>query len=173
MIDATHATVSLRRITIENVETICDLSSTLSPEQRKMVADNGESIAVAHYSEDAWFRAIYADDTPAGFIMLHTSADWSDGIDFSGIFLWRLMIAGPHQGKGYGKKAIGLVLRNLAARGIWELYTSCGEGPGSPLAFYRQLGFEPTGDYYGDELELRLCFTADILPSLLGDLPLK
>lgn len=160
--------VTLRRITIDNVEDICDLSKTLSPVQRNKVADNGESIAVAHYSEDAWFRAVYAGEEPVGFIMLHTGADWSDGIDFPGMFLWRFMIAGPHQGKGYGKKAIGLVLRNLATRKIYELYTSCGEGEGSPLAFYQQLGFTPTGDYYDDEVELKLTFTDAFVKQLLG-----
>ncbi|WP_212004624.1 GNAT family N-acetyltransferase [Chitinophaga sp. HK235] len=160
--------VTLRRITVDNVEDICDLSKTLSSVQRGMVADNGESIAVAHYSEDAWFRAIYADDTPIGFIMLHTGADWSDGLDFPNMFLWRFMIAGPHQGKGYGSKAIGLVLRNLAGRGISELYTSCGEGEGSPLSFYQRLGFTPTGEYYDDEMELKLTFTADTVKAMLG-----
>ncbi|HVI47221.1 MAG TPA: GNAT family N-acetyltransferase [Chitinophaga sp.] len=159
--------VTLRRITVDNVEEICDLSRTLSPEQRGLVADNGESIAVAHYSEDAWFRAIYADDIPVGFIMLHTGPDWSDGIDFPGMFLWRLMIAGPYQGKGYGRKAIGQVLRNLAVRGVCELYTSCGEDPGSPMPFYLQLGFIPTGEFYDDEAELRLEFTAETARALL------
>ncbi|WP_160717854.1 GNAT family N-acetyltransferase [Chitinophaga solisilvae] len=165
--NTTAATITLRRITVENVETICDLSKTLSSAHRKMVADNGESIAVAHYSEDAWFRAIYADETPVGFVMLHTAADWNDGIDFDGIFLWRFMIAGGHQGKGYGRKVIGLVLRRLAAQGISALYTSCGEGEGSPQTFYERLGFVPTGDYYGDELELKLAFTPAMVAELL------
>ncbi|MBC9909782.1 GNAT family N-acetyltransferase [Chitinophaga varians] len=160
--------VTLRRITVNNVEDICDLSKTLSPAQRNKVADNGESIAIAHYSEDAWFRAIYAGEEPVGFIMLHTGADWSDGIDFPNMFLWRFMIAGPHQGKGYGRKAIGLVLRNLAARKVYELYTSCGEGEASPLPFYQQLGFTPTGDWYDDEMELKLTFTDATVAQLLG-----
>lgn len=160
--------VTLRRITVNNVEDVCDLSKTLSPAQRNKVADNGESIAVAHYSEDAWFRAVYAGEEPVGFIMLHTGADWSDGLDFPGMFLWRFMIAGPDQGKGYGRKAIGLVLRNLAARKIYELYTSCGEGEGSPLGFYLQLGFVATGVYYDDEAELKLTFTDATVEQLLS-----
>lgn len=160
--------VTLRRITVDNVEDICDLSKTLSPAQRNKVADNGESIAVAHYSEDAWFRAIYAGEEPIGFILLHTGADWNDGIDFPHMFLWRFMIAGPHQGKGYGRKAIGLVLRNLAARKIYELYTSCGEGEASPLPFYQQLGFTATGVWYDDEMELKLIFTDATVETFLS-----
>ena len=52
--------------------------------------------------------------------------------DRPGVYLWRFMIARPFQGKGYGKQAIALVLRDLKARGLHELYTSYGQGPGSP-----------------------------------------
>jgi len=40
--------------------------------------------------------------------------------------------------------------------GIPGLYISCGQGEGSPEGFYRHLGFTPTGDTYGDEIELGL-----------------
>ncbi|MBC9933057.1 GNAT family N-acetyltransferase [Chitinophaga qingshengii] len=163
-----HLDVTLRHITADNVEDICDLSQTLSPAQRNKVADNGESIAVAHYSADAWFRAIYAHDEPVGFIMLHTGAERGDYTEFPGIFLWRLMIAGPYQGNHYGQKAIAIVLSQLIGRGISELYTSCGEGEASPLAFYQRLGFTLTGKYYDDEAELVLHFTAATVEALLG-----
>ncbi|MBN8937974.1 MAG: GNAT family N-acetyltransferase [Rhizobiales bacterium] len=150
--------VAFRRISAATVTDVCDLSDTLSDEQRAMVADNGQSIAEAHFSENAWFRAIYADDALAGFVMLHIGADHDDGIDCPGVFLWRLMIAGPFQGKGIGRQAIALLVRDLSARGITELYTSYGRGAGSPEAFYRRLGFEPTGDTYDDEVEAVLTF---------------
>ena len=44
----------------------------------------------------------------------------------------------------------------MKAMGIPLLYTSCGQGEGSPEGFYRKLGFTPTGDHYGDEIELVL-----------------
>ena len=148
--------IHFRRITAQTVNAICALSETLSPAQRKMVADNAFSIAEAHFSESAWMRAIYADDTPIGFLMLHTGSDYDDGIDCPGVFLWRFMISGPYQGKGYGRQAIALLLAHLRAQGIPELTTSCGQGEQSPEGFYRGLGFTPTGGYYGDEIELKL-----------------
>ncbi len=42
--------ISLRRITARTVADICDLSETLTTEQRAMVADNAVSIADAHFS---------------------------------------------------------------------------------------------------------------------------
>lgn len=90
--------VHFERIDAKSVLDICNLSQTLSPQQRKMVADNAVSIAQAYCSENAWLRAIYAGDVPIGLIMLHIGSDYADGIDCPGVYLWRLMIAGPYQG---------------------------------------------------------------------------
>ncbi len=151
--------IHFKRITAQTVIPICKLSETLSTAQRKMVSDNALSIAQAHFSDNAWMRAIYADDMPIGFVLLHTGSDYDDGIDCPGIFLWRFMIAGPYQGKGYGRLAMRRLLAQLQAQGIPELYTSCGLGEASPEGFYKQLGFVPTGEMYGDEIELKLHFT--------------
>ena len=148
--------IHFMHITSATLEQICDLSETLSPLQRKMVAPNVYSIAEAHFSPSAWMRAIYADDIPIGFIMTHTGSDYEDGIDCPGVFLWRFMIAVSHQGKGYGRRALEKLIQHLKAMGVPVLYTSCGQGEGSPEGFYRKLGFTPTGDHYGHEIELVL-----------------
>ena len=148
--------IHFMHITATTMNQICDLSNTLSPAQHKMVADNVRSIAEAYFSPSAWMRAIYADDTPIGFIMTHTGSDYEDGIDCPGIFLWRFMLAGPYQRKGYGRRALGKLVEHLKAMGIPLLRTSCGQGEGSPEGFYRKLGFTPTGDFYGHEIELVL-----------------
>lgn len=150
--------VSLRRISAQTVSDVCELSETLSEAQRNKVADNGTSIAEAHFSENAWFRAVYADDTPIGFVMLHIGADY-DVIDCPGAFLWRFMISGPYQGMGFGQKAIALVVRDLRGRGFTELFTSYGLGEASPEGFYKRLGFITTGETYDDEVEAVLKFS--------------
>jgi len=142
------------RITANNVISICRLSETLSPTHRKMVTDNAISIAQAHCSDQCWMRAIYVDETPVGFLMVHIGSDYDDGIDCPGAFLWRLMIAANHQGKGYGKEALDFLVAHLRAQGYSELYTSCGVGEGSPMGFYQKYGFSPTGEYYDKEPEL-------------------
>ena len=133
------ASVTLREITAETVVPICKLSDTLSAEQKNFVASNAQSIAQAHYSKHAWFRAIYADETPVGFIMLYDSPEERE------YFLWRLMIAGPYQGLGYGEKAMRLLIEYARMRpGVKELLASCEEGEGSPEGFYKKLGFTRT-----------------------------
>lgn len=148
--------VHFERITARTVLEVCELNATLGEEQRKSVADNALSIAQAHFSENAWMRAIYADDTLVVFLLLHIGADWADGIDCSGVFLWRLMIAGPYQGLGYGKAAINCLVEHMRALGVPKLFTSYHPGEGGPGEFYRKLGFVPTGEFYGDEPEVVL-----------------
>jgi diamine N-acetyltransferase len=146
-----EAPVSLREITEETVVEVCKLSDTLTEPQTRMVAPNALSIAQAHFSKYAWFRAIYADETPVGFIML------SDDPDAQEYFLWRLMVAKPQQGKGFGRRAVELLIEHVKTRpGAKELLTSCGEGKGSPEGFYRKLGFKRNGEMVGDEVVLSL-----------------
>lgn len=146
-----EAEISLREITADTVREICNLSDTLTPPRKYMVAPNAASIAQAHFSEHAWFRAIYADDTPVGFLMLYDDPQEPE------YFLWRLMIAGPHHGKGFGRRAIALLVDHVRTRpGATVLETSCGQGPGSPEGFYRKLGFERNGKVLGEEVGLSL-----------------
>ena len=145
------AEVSLREITSETVRQICSLSDTLSEQQQKMVAPNAISIAQAYFSDEAWFRAIYADDTPVGFIMLYDDSEKAE------YFLWRLMIAEPFQGKGYGRKAIKLLVEYVRTRpGASELLASYVPIEGGPEGFYRKLGFEPTGEIDDGEIVVKL-----------------
>jgi diamine N-acetyltransferase len=150
-----NSKVSLREITKETVRSICSLSDTLSPEHQRMVAPNAVSIAEAYFNEHAWFRAIYADETPVGFVMLYIGPD-DDNPQEMEYFLWRFMIAGPYQKMGFGRTALQIVIEDLKARGATLLGTSCGEGEASPFNFYRKLGFEPTGEMYGKEIALEL-----------------
>jgi diamine N-acetyltransferase len=145
------ANVTLREITEDTVNAVLKLSDTLLPPQKYMVAPNAVSIAQAHFSQHAWFRAIYADEVPVGFIMLYDNPSESD------YFLWRLMVAAPHQGKGYGRRAVEQLITYVKTRpGAKELLVSCGEGEGSPEGFYHKLGFRRNGKMYGDEVGMVL-----------------
>jgi diamine N-acetyltransferase len=129
--------VSLREVTAETVRTVCALS--VAPDQRHFVATNAESMAEAYFSSEAWFRAVYAGETPVGFVML------SDDPAKPEYFLWRFMISAEHQGKGYGRRALELLVEHVKGRpGARELLVSYVPDDGSPEGFYRGLGFEPT-----------------------------
>lgn len=145
------AVITLRVISEETLRPILALSKQMVPGQDRMVASNAVSIAQAHFNKKAWFRGIYAADTAVGFIMLYDDADKSE------YFLWRLMIAGPHQGKGYGRKAMLKLIEYVRERpGAAELKSSYVPIAGGPWPFYQSLGFEPTGEMEGEEVVIRL-----------------
>lgn len=143
--------VSLREITRDNYETF--LKMTVTPEQRQLVAANAVSIADAHfYPQEAWFRGIFAGDTPVGFAMLHDDPAKAE------YFLWRFMIDQNHQKKGYGSAALRLIIDHVRTRpNATQLLLSHVAAEGNPGPFYLGLGFEYTGetDPHG-ELIMRL-----------------
>jgi diamine N-acetyltransferase len=142
--------VTLREVTRENLRDVLKLE--VSEAQNKFVAPNTVSIAQAHfYPERAWFRAIYADETPVGFLML------SDEPRKPEYFLWRLMIAAEYQGLGFGAQAIKLLIAHVKTRPqATELFTSYVPGDGSPGDFYHKLGFVDTGEVEEGENVARL-----------------
>ncbi|MCP4143631.1 MAG: GNAT family N-acetyltransferase [Chloroflexi bacterium] len=144
--------ISLREVTRETFWQVIKLG--VAEEQKKFVAPNAVSIAEAHfYPEEAWFRAIYADETPVGFLML------SDTPKKAEYFLWRLMVDAKYQGMGFGRYAIDLLIKHVKARpNASKLLTSCVPGEGSPFNFYKKLGFEPTGEIEDGEDVMELNF---------------
>jgi diamine N-acetyltransferase len=142
--------IQIREITKENFKLILRLK--VSPTQERFVASNAISIAEAHfYPENAWYRAIYQAETPVGFLML------DDQPEKSLYFLWRLMIDASHQGKGYGREAIKLLVQYVSTRpNATALYVSYVPGEGGPAPFYEKLGFVPTGEIEEGEMVAKL-----------------
>jgi diamine N-acetyltransferase len=142
-------TVTLREVTSETVRAICRLE--VRPEQRGYVAPNAVSIAQAYFEPRAWFRAVYADETPAGFVMLHDDPEKPE------YYLWRFMIDAEHQGRGYGRAALDLLVDYVRSRpGATELFSSYVPGDDGPGGFYLRYGFVETGEVEGDEVVIRL-----------------
>ena len=135
-----NTNVTLQEVTKENLDRILGLKVTR--EQEKFVASNAVSIAQAHFYPDiAWFRAIYADKQPIGFVMLE-----QDRIN-SSYSLWRLMIDERFQRQGFGKQTINFILEYVRTLpGATVLLTSCLPSSGSPKKFYEKMGFVDTGN---------------------------
>ena len=141
--------VSLREITDDTVLQICRLS--VSDSQAKFVASNAVSIAQAHFSERAWMRAVYAGETPVGFVMLELTPEKPE------YYLWRFMVDGRYQGRQIGRKAMELVIENVAARPrARELLTSVVQDEGGPQGFYEKIGFRLTGEFEDGEAIMSL-----------------
>jgi diamine N-acetyltransferase len=146
------ATVTLREITEATVNMILKLK--VAPAQEGFVANNAVSIAQAHFSKHAWFRAIYADETPVGFLMLHDEPDGAEGPIY---YLWRFMIDARYQKLGFGRQALQLLMAHVRTRpNATELLLSYVPEAGGPQRFYESLGFVHTGREDHGELEMRL-----------------
>lgn len=138
-------TVSLREVSAETVRQICRLKVT--EEQNQFVAPVAVSIAQAYFCPEAWFRAVYAEETPVGFVMLYDDPVKAE------YFLWRFLIDERYQGRGYGREAIRLLVEYVRSRpGAKELKVSYVPLAGGPEPFYRMLGFVPTGEMEDDEV---------------------
>ena len=147
--------VSLREVTQQNLQAVLALS--VREDQAHLVASNAKSIAEAYFHPEAWFRAIYAGETPVGFLMLHDESLLPEPRQDDFYYLWRFMIDAAHQRKDYGRRALALLLEHVTGRpNAKVLLTSCLPGPGSAEPFYRGFGFEPAGETPGGEIELQI-----------------
>lgn len=150
-------TVTLRKITDANLDAVLELRTT--PDQERFVSTVSDSIAEAAAMPEGnpWYRAVYADERPVGFVMLswdvepqppHINGPW---------FLWKLLIDFRHQGLGYGREVVRQIVELIRTHGATELLTSHVAGEGGPAGFYARLGFVPRGDLDPDgEIILRL-----------------
>ena len=144
-----NSIVTLREVTKENLREVLRLE--VAPEQKSFVAPNAVSIAQAYFDREiAWFRAIYADETPVGFLML------SDDTSKQKYFLWRLMVDARYQRLGFAKQAMLQLFDYVRTRpGAKEILCSCVPGEDGPQGFYESLGFTLTGEIEGDEVVMR------------------
>jgi diamine N-acetyltransferase len=149
--------VTLRAITEENRSAVERLR--VAPGQETFVDGVPESLAEAATRPHAnpWYRAIYHGDEPVGFVMLADDVP-ADNPDIPWrYYLWRLLIDGRHQSRGYGRAALDCLVTYLRTRpGADVLMTSIVAGEGSPEGFYRRYGFQPTGRMFDHEHVLEL-----------------
>ena len=147
--------VSLREITDENRDAVRALR--VGQGQERFVSSVVESLEEAAATPEAapWYRAVYADEEPVGFVMLSWNVTPAPGI-LGPYFLWRLLIDEHHQRRGFGREALVQIVDLVRADGATELLTSYHSGEGEPWPFYQRFGFEPTGHVDEGEVVLRL-----------------
>jgi diamine N-acetyltransferase len=93
---------------------------------------------------------VYVEETPVGFLM--------HGLDDTGErWIIRLMVDAEHQGRGYGRAAMALILAQFRAdpqcRSVAISYEPDNK---VAAALYQSLGFEETGEIDDGELVARL-----------------
>jgi diamine N-acetyltransferase len=138
--------VTLREVTDENRHAV--LAVRVAPTQERFVGTVAGALTDAREIPQGkpWYRAIYADDQPVGFVMLSWNVKPEPPRIIGPWFLWKLLVDERHQRLGYGREAVRLVADIVSANGAAELLTSCVPGADGPEPFYRRVGFIPTGE---------------------------
>lgn len=136
--------ITLQEITVENFDTVIAL--TPHEEQTRFVASNVESIAQAWVQPACVPLAIYEGEVPVGFIMY--CIDQDDGQ----WWLYRFMVDKAHQGKGYGRAALGQVLDIMRADSEHRIvYLGVEPENTTAIALYKSFGFRFDGRVFGKE----------------------
>lgn len=143
--------ITLRKVTKENFRAVAKLS--VADDQKNFVANNAFSMAEASFEEEAWFRAIYAGDTPVGFAMLYEDYEKCE------YGLWRFMIDKNHQGQGFGKAALQLLIdRVKALPNATEMDLHVVPENEGAVRLYKEFGFVATGKVEWGEDQYKLDF---------------
>lgn len=122
------------------------------PDQRDLVSSNMKTFAEAPFETGAYVWGLWEGDEPVGLMAMVHPGEYQhyqpdDGIDREAAYLWRLMIAAPFQGRGYGRQAIAMVTQVARDWGCPRITASVADVPHSNMGFYERLGFRWTGGY--------------------------
>ena len=153
--------VVLRPLTKENRPALEALR--VATAQRAFVSSVTDSLAEAEQHADAnpLVFGLYDRDTPVGFVMI---ADEVDDPDYIAHFLWKLLIDERFQRRGFGTAALDLVAAYFRSKGVSTMWTSAGEGEGSPIPFYERYGFVRDGVQEEDDGSREIMLRLDLAP---------
>ncbi|MBQ8782459.1 MAG: GNAT family N-acetyltransferase [Clostridia bacterium] len=141
--------VELRKITRDNFEEIVNLKVTEN--QSAFVSTVSHSLAQAWlYRNTAFPFAIYANNTPVGFVMLGYYEERNQ------YTLWKFLIDEKYQNNGYGKQALTLAVNYLSSKfNANEVYVGVSDKNETAKHLYMSFGFKPTGKTENGTEELK------------------
>jgi diamine N-acetyltransferase len=139
----------------ETVRAVIKLSVT--DYQNRFIGPNAVSLAQALFSPEAWYRAIYLEEEPVGFVMLEDRSLLNPMPENPNVGVWRFMVDAKHQRKGVGRAAMLVVVEHIRRKGLFKkLAISYVPEEGGPEQLYLSLGFRPTGEMDEDEVVMEL-----------------
>ena len=139
-------TLEKRAVTRDHLMPLIDLA--VRPDQRDLVALNMKTFAQAPFEPGSYVWGLWVDTTPVGLIAMVHPREYpyhAEGDDTEAAYLWRLMIAAGHQGRGHGRAAIGMALQVARDWGCPRLTLGVADLVHSAQPFYDSMGFRWTG----------------------------
>jgi len=160
--------IVLRPLTEENRPALEALR--VATAQRAFVSSVTDSLAEAERYADAnpLVFGLYDRETPVGFVMI---ADEVDDPDYIAHYLWKLLIDERFQRRGFGTAALDLVAAYFRSKGVPTMWTSAGEGEGSPIPFYERYGFVRDGVHEDDDGSREIMLRLDLAREQAGGPP--
>lgn len=141
--------IILKEINRENWEECIELQ--VEENQRKFVASNSYSLLESKYEDYCYPMGIYDGETMVGFLM------YSFDEDTNKWWMCRLMMDKKHQGKGYGKKSIELLI-DLMKKEKGNIVLCTSFEPENTVAdkLYESIGFRKTGEIAWGEVVMEI-----------------
>jgi diamine N-acetyltransferase len=128
--------------------------------QHGLVASNLETIAESKFEPHFHLRAIYHHELVVGMLVY---CHENDPEDLELYWIFRLIIDGSSQGKGFGSEAMKLAIGEIRTLGATRIRTMHKPGNLVASSLYEKLGFELTGEMLDD---------GDILRELILNQPI-
>jgi len=125
------------------------INLNVSDDQKEYVLDRVGMLARAYAYRDSRSQVfyIYDDDVPVGMAMYCDADEW-ETYEFSQLFIDQ-----RYQRRGYGIKAMELILEKMKEDGKFDKVELCYiEGDEAAKSLYEKLGFYPNGRSWDDEI---------------------
>jgi diamine N-acetyltransferase len=141
--------IQLKPIDRHNVWDCVELK--VAEHQRKFVASNVVSLAQAKAQEECIPLAVYDGDIMVGFLM------YCIDVDDNNYWIYRVMIGEEHQGKGYGKQALNLLINKIKEdKNHDKILLGVHVESEFAVKLYKSCGFEFTGQIMDGEHIMQL-----------------
>lgn len=130
---------------------------SLKPGQEQYLAPTSYAVAGAVTNPTtAWQRVVLDGDEVVGFVSANFDPE-APQEHFRSV-LWRINVDADDQGRGVGRFAVDELLAEARERGVNHVDVIYEAGEEGPEAFFRRVGFTPTGETeYGEVIaEIRV-----------------
>lgn len=135
--------IELKLVDESSFQAVLDLKISEADEGARFVAPNVRSLADAwlyRKNEDVFPMAIYWDKQVVGFLLLEIDEDEAE------YFIWRIMIGQQYQGRGYGRKALEVLIKEAQMnRDCSHIIADYVVGNEKMKHLLTSLGFQETG----------------------------
>lgn len=122
--------------------------------QEEFVSHPIRSLAQAYvYRDQCQPFGICADEKMVGYVMVIYDYDVPE------YDIWHMMIDKEEQGKGYGRQAVERVIEYIRTKPFGDsdrIALTCNKANPAALNLYKGMGFVPTGNEDGDEIEMAM-----------------